>query len=73
MALALVLLAGAGAFVRSFQNAAHMDLGFDKERLLGAARNSAHDGEPLIYLPASTLPASSVWVLTSVVDRPRTS
>ena len=39
MALALVLLAGAGVFVRSFQNAAHVDLGFDKERLLGTAIN----------------------------------
>ena len=39
MALALVLLAGAGAFVRSFQNVAHVDLGFDKERLLGTAIN----------------------------------
>jgi predicted permease len=49
MALALVLLAGAGAFVRSFQNAAHLELGFDKERLLVAAINlpsSRYAGEP---------------------------
>jgi predicted permease len=65
VALSLLLVTGAGLFARSLYNLAHVELGFDRDRVLSVAVDPRNSG-----VPATALPAFYARVLARVESAP---